>query len=222
MDDSIWLPAPPGPPAPALADFAALLARIDSALDPIDTYDLPWPVWQFLAYAAATGRFALHGTGADPILKFEPRQSNDAAEFGNRRGVYAAADALWPMYFAIVDRRKVPSLINACFSVYSLDGEYRSGPWYFFSVGSADLAPWRDGAVYLLPAAGFERQEDLIRGDQRIRPSQLYLPSSVRPVARIPVRPIDFPMLADIRRHDWKVIQARTAADPDGFPWLED
>lgn len=222
MDNSIWLPAPPGPPAPALPDFAALLERIDSEPGPIETYDLQWPAWQFLAYAAATGRFALHGTGTDPILEFEPRQSSDTAEFGNRRGVYAAADALWAMYFAVVDRHKVTSLINACVSVHGLDGEYRTGPWYFFSVESADPAPWRDGAVYLLPAAGFERQDDLLRDDQRMRPAQLFSPRPVRPVARIPVRAVDFPMLGDIRRHDWTVVQARAAADPDGFPWVED
>ncbi len=216
------LAAPPGPPDQARADFGALLARVDSAREPIDTYDLPWLRWQFLAYAAATGRFAFHGTGSEPILEFEPRQPNDTHEFGNRRGVYAASDALWAMYFAVVDRRKVPSLVNACFSVHSLDGEYRSGLWYFFSVESAEPAPWRDGAVYLLPAAGFERQDDLIRGDQRIRSAQLFSPRPVRPVARIPVRATDFPMLGDIRRHDWKVVQARAAADPDGFPWVDD
>lgn len=221
MDDSIWLAAPPGPPAPAVVEFAALLARIESGLEPVDTYDLRWPVSQFLMYVASTGRFAFHGTGPEPMFALEPRRSNDTDEFGNRRGVYAAADGLWPMYFAVVDRRRVASLLNACFSVHSLDGDYQSGPWYFFSVDSAEPAPWRDGAVYLLPIAGFERQEDLVRGRQRIRTSQLFSPHAVRPVARLPVSAQDFPLLGDIRRHDSAVVQARAAADPDGFPWLD-
>ena len=101
------------------------------------------------------------------------------------------------MYFAIVDRGKVPSLVNACFSVHSLDGEYRSGPVGILLRWIQRPAPWRDGAVYLLPAVGFERQDDLIRSDQRIRTS-VSSPNPIRPVARVPVRAIDFPMLGDI------------------------
>ena len=58
---------------PRHLEVSRSLARVDSAAQPIGTDHLPWPVWQFRAYAAATGRFVLHGTGSEPILEFEPR-----------------------------------------------------------------------------------------------------------------------------------------------------
>src|SRR5690349_16275698 len=94
----------PGPvPADAATEFDTLLAGLPdpddptSAGGPVDLTGLTArPVWQLLAHAAATGRFAVHGSGRDDIVEFEPRQSNDVHEFGNRAGVYAAADGLWP------------------------------------------------------------------------------------------------------------------------------
>jgi hypothetical protein len=35
------------------------------------------------------------------------------------------------------------------------------------------------------------------------------------------VRPEEFPFLNDVRGHDDAVVQARSAADPDGFPWVD-
>ena len=65
----------------------------------------------------------LHGSGSPDIQEFEPRQSNDLAEFGNRRAVYAASDGIWPIYFAVVNRDgPVTSLVNSCARVVGADG----------------------------------------------------------------------------------------------------
>lgn len=214
---------------------ALAAGEFDSILDGVDARSAPprlvgppvdlsgrieRPLWQLLVHAAASGRFALHGSGSDDIVEFEPRQSNDVDEFGNREGVYAAADGLWPYYFAIVDRGKIESLVNAAFLLVDPVTGAESGPRYFFSVASAESAPWRNGTVYLLPIHGFERQADTDGPDGRVRSTQLFCAGAVRPVARVRVRPSEFPLLDAIQHHDTAEVTRRVAADPDGFPWL--
>src|SRR5580704_11813505 len=131
------VPRPGSEPDPATsAEFGQLLSQAalagpDAPLD----YRLAAPKWQFLCHAADHGAYVLHGSGTDDIAEFEPRQSNDIEEFGNRRAVYAASDGLWAMYFAIVDRgRYVTSLYNGCCRLGPApDGPFAE-PRYFFSV----------------------------------------------------------------------------------------
>jgi hypothetical protein len=187
-------------------------------------YSLAAPKWQFLSWLCDTQEILLHGSGAAGIREFEPRQSNDIEEFGNRAAVYAASDALWAMYFAIVDRdRYVRSLVNACFRVVEPDGA-RSEPYYFFSVNADALphAPWRAGAIYILPRAGFEQQARRADGDIELEIAQWASLTPVRPLAQMAVSPEDFPFLAQIRGHDMATIGERAARDPHGFPWLDE
>jgi len=218
------LPAP-ALPRDAIAELDAILQDLvasGSSADgaPVDlTGSTARPAWQLLVAAAATGRFALHGSGSDDIAEFEPRQSNDTHEFGNRRGVYAAADGLWPYYFAIVDRTRVRSLMNAAGFLVDPSSGAESGPFYFFSIESGESAPWRDGTVYLLPIDGFERDADQVRPEGLVRSTQLFCSRPVRPLARVRVHPAGFPFLGQIRRHGADAMR-RAAEDPDGFPWL--
>ncbi len=95
----------------------------------------------------------LHGSGNPDIEVFEPKQSNDIAEFGNRKAVYAASDGIWPMFFAVVDRAHYSMTINnAAIRLESPKGDL-SEPYYFFSLTDKILQkkPFRDGVVYILP-----------------------------------------------------------------------
>jgi hypothetical protein len=194
-------------------------------------YRLDVPKWQFLCHAAERANLVLHGSGNPGIELFEPRQPDDPGEFSGRRAVYAAADGIWPMYFAILDRERYPmGLLNACVRVRPASGEL-SGPYYFFSITATALAqrPWRSGTVYLLPAGSFETQPPVTVGDVHVKIAQVASPVPVRPAARLTVEPEDFPFLRQIRGHDNEMLQARFAADPDGFftagaddfPWVE-
>lgn len=220
-----YMLAAPEVPAEAIEELDAILETLetvdpaagDVAVDLTDSTERP--IWQLLVRAAASGRFALHGSGADDIAEFEPRQSNDTHEFGNRKGVYAAADGLWPYYFAIVDRPKIQSLMNAAVFLVDPDTDADAVACYFFSIASDDPEPWRDGTIYLLPINGFERQPEMQRPEGLVRSTQLFRPDAVRPVARVSVRPEGFPFLAQIRRHGEEHMR-RAAEDPDGFPWL--
>lgn len=203
-----------------VAEFDRLLdeAVSDGPARFID-YRLAAPKWQFLCHAADRAGFVLHGTGNQDIALFEPRQPEDQTEFGSRRAVFAAADGIWPMYFAIVDRdRYAMGLLNAC--IYLPGGR---DPYYFFSISRSALVqrPWRAGVVYLLPADSFDLQPPIMLHGEEIQTAQAASAMAVRPVAKLVVRPEDFPFLDQIRGHDHDVLLARAAADPDGFPWLD-
>ena len=207
------------------------MAAVDRLLDqglengserPID-YTLDLPRWQFLCHAVERGNLVLHGSGDPGIGVFEPRQPADPLEFSSRCAVFGAVDGLWPMYYAILDREHHPMLlVNACVRVDSGSGAL-SDPYYFFSISETALQrrPWRAGMVYLLPAGQFEAQPPLPFGDSRVHVAQAASPVPVEPLAKLAVGPEDFPFLGQIRGHDDEQLQARIAADPDGFPWVE-
>jgi hypothetical protein len=220
-----WLPRP----AMNLTqdDTAALEAIFDArlALGRGDWLDetLPIPKWQFLCWLADEKGLLLHGTGNPDIAAFEPRQSNDVSEFGNRKAVYAASDGLWPMFFAVVDRANYSmTIVNAAIRVESPAGEI-SQPYYFFSMTDTALAqqPWRDGVIYILPRDGFEEQAGDLIQNHRIHTNHWANLQPVRPLAKLKVAPDDFPFLAQVRGQDDALLAERFEANPDGFPWVE-
>ena len=187
-------------------------------------YTLTAPRWQFLCYLCDHKDVVLHGSGQPDILEFEPRQSNDIAEFGNRRAVYAASDGIWPIYFAVMDRDGgVTSLVNSCARVVGRNGR-RSEPYYYFSINADALSrrPWRRGTIYLLPRTTFERQPPIPYRGLSLEVAQWASAVPVRTLARLTVEPEDFPFLDQIHGHDMRIVNERAARDPDGFPWLED
>jgi hypothetical protein len=213
VDLDYWLPRPSAPTSAALRD------RFDDVLEsalangpdrPAD-YRLDAPKWQFLCHVADRGDHVLHGSGNPGITEFMPRSPRDMTEFGARHAVYAAADGLWPIFYATLDRERVRlSMCNGCVHT---DG----GARYYFSISAPALArrPWRTGTVYLLPSGTFELEPS----DGEIRSVQAAGPVPVRPVAKFTVTPADFPFLHDVHGHDDEALTARALADPHGFPW---
>jgi hypothetical protein len=229
--DTIKVPSYFSPRPPIDLD-AGTIAAFDRLLDEsiqkgsataID-YTLSAPKWQFLCYLCEAKDVLLHGSGNPDIQEFEPHQSNDTQEFGNRQAVYAASDGIWPMYFAIANRDgPVMSLVNACFRLLQQDGTW-SIPYYFFSINDDAFEgnPWRNGTVYILPRATFEQQDP---EDFKGIPAEIEQWASlvaVKPLARLNIAPDDFPFLSQVRAHDWHAISERARSDPDGFPWLEE
>lgn len=220
-----WLPRPSASlDEEARSSFDALLARIQSgAENALISYTLPFPKWQFLCYAAEQQAIALHGTGDPNIRVFEPRQSNDLNEFGNRKAVYAAGDGIWAMFFAIIDRVRYPMTIsNACISLSDSTG-FVSEPLYVFSISQTQLPhrPWRRGYVYLLPADTFSTQPTFSFGAYEVHVPQLASLVEVKPLAMLEVSPDDFPFLAQIRGHDDNRLEELSQALQTGSPWPE-
>jgi hypothetical protein len=180
------------------------------------------PLWAFLCWLCDERGYAAHGTGRADILEFEPRPSNDVGWFGNRKAVYAASDGLWAMFFAIMNRPDVPmTIVNAAMSV---EIEGRLEPRYFFGAtrDAVEGQAFRDGWVYLLPGATFEREPGGERGGVRFETHHLASLESVRPAFRLAVRPQDFPFLSRIHSYDEDDLVARVERDPNGFPWVDD
>jgi hypothetical protein len=134
--------------------------------------------------------------------------------------VYAAADGLWAMFFAILDRPwHRMALTNSCFRVLGEDGSV-SEPYYYFAVNAEVLEQdqFSPGTVYLLPASRFEREPAYVEGGRRVLTAQAACLEPVEPLAKLAVEPADFPMR--IRGYDLDAHLARIEADPGGFPWL--
>ena len=189
-----------------------------------DLSDLAAPKWQFLCYLTDNKGVLVHGSSKPDIEEFEPRQSDDVGEFGNRKAVYAASDALWAMYFAVTDRsRGVYSLHNACFRVVQEDGS-KSAPYYFFAINIDALRyqPWCNGTIYILPRAGFEPQPPVTLRGITGEILQWACRAPVRPLARLNITPADFPFLGQIRGHDHVTLRERITKDPEGFPWVDE
>ena len=227
MELSHWFsPRPaPCPDVDTCAGFERLFAAtLECGPGTVINYTLLAPKWQFLCYLSDHKEILLHGSGQSDILEFEPRQSNDVGEFGNRRAVYAASDGIWPICFAVMDRDAgVTSLVNSCARVVGSDGS-RSEPYYFFSINADGLRrrPWRRGTIYLLPRHNFEQQALQPYRGLQLEVAQWASPVPVRALARLTVEPGDFPFLGQMHAHDPQVVKERAARDPDGFPWLDD
>jgi hypothetical protein len=150
-------------------------------------YDLPQPKWWFLHHLLARG-FVLHGSNEPAIDEFETRPNFDAHNERHVEAVFASDDAIWPLYFAVVNRPVVRSLINWC--EHPGNGTSR----YVFSIGAdpRDDASWTTGTIYVLPSATFA-----------LTPESRELTSlvPVRPRARLTVEPEDFPFKAKTRGH---------------------
>jgi hypothetical protein len=187
---------------------------------PTIEFTLPWPKWQFLCYLADHQEVALHGSGNPDITLFEPRQSHDLNEFGNQKAVYAAADGLWAMFFAVVDRDRVRSITNACIRLADETGTLH-GPYYVFSVSQSALPgqPWRTGTLYLLPRSTFTTQPSIAFGSYQVHFAQLASLVPVQPLAKLTVTPEDFPFLLQIRGHDDERLQEYATALQTGAPW---
>lgn len=105
--------------------------------------------------------------------------------------MFASSDGIWSMFFAVMNREEyVGSLRNACFTTPTRKGIKR---YYYFSVNRDFSDPlWRDGTIYLLPKESFHT------GGTK---EEWICETEVRPLAKIPVAPNDFPFLNEVKWH---------------------
>jgi hypothetical protein len=159
-------------------------------------YTLPYPKYFFLNYLLDRG-YLLHGTKSSNVDALEPREQIDWN--GNSiQAVFATQDAIWPMYFALLERSKLTgSLRNGCFIVEPFPSQLER--FYFFSVNHEylDSSIWSDGFVYILPGETFQRTT---RGS--IRFDEWASEQAVPAVAKLPVSPDDFPFLHQVSGHN--------------------
>jgi hypothetical protein len=163
--------------------FDELLAR--TTQNGLLEYDLPQPKWWFLHHLVHHG-YLLHGSNEHEIEEFHTRQNFDA--YGDPiDAVFASDDAIWPLYFAVVNRPVAQSYINWCEHVGDMSR-------YIFSIGSdpRDDRSWTTGTIYVLPRDTFEQTRDSRELVSRV---------PVRPRARLKIEPPDFPLRDRTRGH---------------------
>jgi len=179
-------------------------ALLDSALQrgantPI-SYNLSFPKADFLNYVCDWRGFVAHGSPQHTLDVLEPiRLSGDSSEFGNRQQIFCSPDAMWAMWFAILDKSKYNLTRNG--SVRVGTGEKRV-KYYHFELPKSNLEnkPFLDGMIYICRAEDFP--------DKRPYPILDWFNSEieewgstkpVKPLAKIVVTPEDFPYLDQVQ-----------------------
>jgi hypothetical protein len=177
--------------------FDKLIAdQFQPGLSGIIDYRFPHAKYVFLSYLLEKG-YLLHGTKSSDIELLEPRVQIDWN--GNPiQAVFAAQDAIWPMYFALLDRSALTgSLRNGCFVVERVP--FQEERFYFFSVNQENLASdiWSDGFVYVLPGDSFHPTTS-----GKVRFDEWASEQPVPVAAKLLVSPADFPFLLQVSGHE--------------------
>lgn len=170
-------------------------ASINNGRRQID-YQLPYPKSDFLNYLCDWKGYVAHGSPLMNLERLEPvRLGTDTNEFGNRRQVFGSPDAMWAMWFAILDKSKVSKTDNGCVRVGQGEGRVK---YYHFELPreSGSAPPFVEGMIYLARPEDFpdHRSDDQLRWfDAEIEEWGSLGP--VTPVLRIMVKPQEFPYL---------------------------
>ncbi|HQX14875.1 MAG TPA: hypothetical protein PLA27_00535 [Anaerolineales bacterium] len=178
-------------------------ALLDSALigdprKPLD-YSLSYPKAEFLNYVCDWRGFVAHGSPLHDLETLEPiRKSNDTSEFGNRQQIFCSPDAMWAMWFSILDKSKFNQTRNG--SVRVGNGSNRV-KFYHFELPklNKDNRPFTEGMIYIARAKDFPDKRpypvlDWFDGEIEEWGST----KPVTPLARIKVAPSDFPYLDSV------------------------
>jgi hypothetical protein len=163
-------------------------------------YDLPYPKIDFLNYLCDWRGLVAHGSPMHELTTLEPiRKSRDNTEFGNRTQIFCSPDAIWAMWFAILDKDKFTLTNNACIRIGS---GARREKYYHFALprNKKEEAPFAEGMMYICRAEDFP--------SRRVIPILKFLGGEVeewgseqpvQPLAKITVAPSDFPFLGQVQ-----------------------
>ena len=166
---------------------------------PID-YSLLYPKSEFLNYVCDWRGFVAHGSPLHDLEVLQPiRKSSDKSEFGQRRQIFCSPDAMWAMWFAILDKDKFNLTRNG--SVRVGRGERRV-KYYHFELPKINEVnrPFAEGTIYIARAGDFPDKRpypilDWFDGEIEEWGSS----GPVKPLARMRVSPQDFPYLDKIQ-----------------------
>ncbi len=159
-------------------------------------YRLPYPKIDFLNYLCDWLGYVAHGSINQDLNILEPiRLSNDSSEFGNRRQVFCSPDAIWALWFAILDKSKIHVTENGCVRV---GVGIRCIKYYQFDLPSEnkDLPPFTNGMIYIAEAHDFPDRPHIPYLDWfNAEYEEWGSATPVTPLAKLPVSPQDFPYL---------------------------
>jgi len=202
--DTVYLLPPPYDSDPDKeAAFARLWAAIqENGAGAEIEYALPYPRHEFLMYLTGRDALIFHGSNNQEIDEFVPlRQSfelRDPTGRGNLPAVYGTHDALWAMWFAILDKSRMKgSTQNGVMDFHNPAGETLSVYLFSISAEAVPLRPFKEGMLYFLPRDTF-RQLEMAGG---VPANEWASAEPVVPLAKLRIRPADFPFLDQVAGH---------------------
>jgi hypothetical protein len=165
--------------------FDQLIAAAQEGDGTVPVAECPYPAHELLTHLVVQRGLLLHGSNNASLEVLEARPAHDLGTV--LEAVVTSDDALWPMFYAVIERERVKALFTGCVHV---GRSPRLRRFYFFAVDGdpADPGCWTDGVVYAMPRAGFRREWG----------REWVSPGPVRPSLRVPVRPDDFPLRASV------------------------
>lgn len=163
-------------------------------------YNIPYPKHEFLRYLVDRKQILLHGTSYPDLKVLLPmRGSTDARAAMNKQSIFASADGIMPMFFAILNRENyVGSLSNGAYRLLDATGAVTTH--YFFSINEEMLKLWpfRSGTVYLLPRDKFKPAAN----GHGVMLEEWISQEPVQVLAKLSISPDDFPLLDAVWGHD--------------------
>jgi hypothetical protein len=140
-----------------------------------------------LRWLAQRRGVVFHGSPLADLTELSTaRRSTDATEWGNQQALYASSDPVWAIYFAVLRRD------NGWRGTRNGSLGIRGRRFYFFAHNRGSASPERfgPGSLYVLPPETFEAEPALAGV---VDTAHLVSHVPVKPLARVDVRPEDFP-----------------------------
>ena len=203
----MYEPAPPCP-APVLTLDSQKVEAFESLflkarrLGPaafID-YHIAYPKHEFLRYLVDRKQILLHGSPYPDLKVLVPlRLSTDPRAAMNRQSIFASADAIVPMFFAILDHEKYSgSTSNGSYRLFDANG--LATTYYVFTINEKmlNLRPFRCGTVYLLPKDKFAPAA----AGHGVILEEWISEEPVPVLAKLSISPDDFPFVNAIGVHN--------------------
>ena len=173
------------------------------------------PKWIFLEFVATRADVVLFGCGHDALGHLPSVVLATNHRSWHRPRHYAFSDSVDALFAAVLDLAHLARLDCPSRTTISLvlRGDGLRGHYFGIDYRALPHGPWRVGFVYLF------RRSDLPPDFGRV-PSLSRRP--IRPLARVRVRPRDFPLLERVTGVDLLAQHRRQLETYRGFPWAND
>lgn len=175
---------------------SALLHGPNTLID----YNLPYPKSDFLNYLCDWRGFVMHGSQLTNLDTLQPiRRSRDRSEFGNRQQIFASPDAMWAMWFAILNKSKYNRTRNGCVRVGL--GPRRIKHYHFeLPQSNKENVPFNEGMIYIARADDFpDKRTFPLINQSNAEIEEWGNTNPVALLARIKVKPEDVPYLNQVQ-----------------------
>jgi hypothetical protein len=176
----------------------------------------PIDKWRFLTYLCDHKGLLAHGSSRTDLTELIPvaKQRGDLSEFGNATQIFASPDALWALWFALLNRNmKYGGTANSC--ARQRDAQGRVYKTYWFAIAHENLTeslPLVDGMIYIVRPDSFLDKNGEEWGSK----------ANVMPLAKLAVSPNDWPFKDAILGFDRDRLGDLLAESAEAFPYFDD